>query len=439
MKGKKSKLVKSLHNNRVKIATTLTCLVLCAAILFTTVSAGNTVKIIYNGDEYQVRTLRTDAESIINQSGIDFDRAESYIDTSKLDKHGIITIETVCGVMIIDEDKKTQVNVHGTIEDALNKANITLNKNDEIEGYKTTDYIKPGMVINIKRAVSVMISADGDITTVYVPKGSTIADALNKAVITADDDDIVSKPLDTVITSNTAVKITKIETVERQETQIIKYKTVEQNDNTLAKGKTKIKQTGENGEQIAIYEDKFVNGELVESNLKSTTITKPAVNCVKLVGTKAAAVSASASVSHSKPASGNKTNSSGGNKGVKYASSVKTISTFTPPASLKLTSSGAPATYKKKLVGRATAYHCGTTTATGAAVRPGVVAVDPREIPYHSKMWIVSNDKKYVYGYCSAEDTGGFIYSTDVLVDLYMPTLNSCYDFGSRQVTVYVL
>lgn len=435
MNGKSKENGSFIKKHRTKIATTVMCLILCVATLITTVSASNTVKIIYNGEEYVVKTLRTDVDDIISQSGIEYDKDTNYVDASDFEEYGIIVIDSVCKVTFIDEGKSITVKTHGTVEDALKEAKITLGENDELEGAKKEDYLTGGLVVTVRRAVSVMISADGDITTTYVLKGSTIKDALDKAVITADDDDIISKPLDTVINSNTAVKITRISLVERTETQVVEFKTKEEKTKSLAKGKTQIKQEGVNGEQEAIYEDKFVDGELVESTLKSTKITKEPVDCIKLVGTKVAAVSANASASGAKGAS----TTAGG---VKLASGVRTISVFTPPASLELTKNNIPTSYKKKYVGNATAYHCGTHTATGAAVKAGIVAVNPKQIPYHTAMWIVSNDGKFVYGYSYAEDTGGFVNFTGsmtTLCDLYMPTMDDCYAFGRREVTIYIL
>lgn len=436
MNGKSKKKDSFLYRNRARIATTVMCLILCVATLMTTVSASNIVKIIYNGEEREISTLRTDVDEIIKQSGIAFDPKTNYIDTSRFRDYGIIVINTVCGVTFIDEDKTVTVETHGTVKSALAEAGITLDEHDELDGAKLDDYLSEGLVVTIKRAVSVMISADGDITTVYVTKGSTIADALNKAVITADDDDIISKSLDSVINSNTAVKITRISIVERKETETVEFKTVEEKTNKLAKGKTKIKQEGIDGQQEAVYEDKYIDGELVESNLKATKITKEPVDCIKLVGTKAAAISANAKASAG--ASGAKTTKGG----VKLASGVRTISVFTPPTSLKLTSDNIPTSYKKKITGNATAYYGGTITATGASVKPGIVAVNPRQIPYHTPMWIVSNDGKFVYGYSFAEDTGGFVNFTGsmtTLCDLYMNTYDDCCAFGRRAVTIYIL
>lgn len=438
MNGKSKKENSFFFRNRTRIATTVICIVLCAATLITTVSATNTVKVIYNGKEHEVRTLRSDVDDIIEQSGIKYDKLKNYVDSSLLEDRGIIIIDSVCKVSIVDGDRTITLKTHGLVKDALKEANIKLGEHDELDGVTLEDNLISGMTIKVLRGVSVMISADGDITTVYVTKGSTVEDALNKAVITADDDDIISKPLTTVIDSNTAVKITRISVVERKETQKIKFKTKEEKSNKLEKGKEEIKQKGVNGEQEAIYEDKYVDGKLVESNLKSKKVLKKPVECIKIVGTKAAAVSASAKRAAGSGAKGAATTSGG----VKLASGVTTMSYFTPPASLQLTSDNVPTTYRQKLVGNATAYYGGTITATGASVKPGIVAVNPNQIPYHTPMWIVSNDGKFVYGYSFAEDTGGFIYFTGskaTLCDLYMNTYDDCCSFGRRAVTIYIL
>lgn len=39
---------------------------------------------------------------------------------------------------------------------------------------------------------------------------------------------------------------------------------------------------------------------------------------------------------------------------------------------------------------------------------PGHIAVNPKQFPYGTELYIVSLDGKFVYGYCMAADTGGF-------------------------------
>lgn len=116
------------------------------------------------------------------------------------------------------------------------------------------------------------------------------------------------------------------------------------------------------------------------------------------------------------------------------------ISQMQPPSSLTFDENGVPENYLYCIEGKSTAYYGGYMTATGSAVRPGVVAVDPREIPYGTEMWIVSADGRYVYGFARAEDTGGFIYwPKGATVDLYMNTYADCCVWGWRGVKIYVL
>ena len=114
------------------------------------------------------------------------------------------------------------------------------------------------------------------------------------------------------------------------------------------------------------------------------------------------------------------------------------ISDIPVPDDILFDENGIPLNYSRKLTGRSTAYCMGHTTATGTSVHEGVVAVNPRIIPYGSKMYIVANDGS-VYGYSSAEDTGGFIYWDNApIVDLYVNTTSFAYQWGNRGVTIYI-
>lgn len=91
---------------------------------------------------------------------------------------------------------------------------------------------------------------------------------------------------------------------------------------------------------------------------------------------------------------------------------------------------------------KATAYThtdagCNKITATGTIVHVGTVAVDPRYIPYGTRMFIITNTGSYVYGKGTAEDCGGGIKGKQV--DLYFPTTKECFQFGVRGCTIYFL
>ena len=104
--------------------------------------------------------------------------------------------------------------------------------------------------------------------------------------------------------------------------------------------------------------------------------------------------------------------------------------------------SGEVLTYYKTDTFHATAYTqydegCNATTATMTPVHWGVVAVDPRVVPYGTRMYIVDADGRSVYGLATAEDCGGGIKGHRM--DLYMNTLTEAFRYGRRDVTVYFL
>ena len=99
-------------------------------------------------------------------------------------------------------------------------------------------------------------------------------------------------------------------------------------------------------------------------------------------------------------------------------------------------------TYSGTMQVLATAYShtepgCDWYTATMTRVRVGTVAVDPRVIPYGTRMFIVSNDGEYIYGVSTAEDCGGAI--KNKRIDLYYPTMYEVNQFGARDATIYFL
>ena len=91
--------------------------------------------------------------------------------------------------------------------------------------------------------------------------------------------------------------------------------------------------------------------------------------------------------------------------------------------------------YKKKIYGEATAYTWGGgasgTTSLGLWPKRGIAAVDPRMIPYYTKMYIPG------YGMAIAGDTGGAIVGHRI--DLFMDSLYECYQWGRRDVEIYIL
>ncbi len=87
-----------------------------------------------------------------------------------------------------------------------------------------------------------------------------------------------------------------------------------------------------------------------------------------------------------------------------------------------------------------TAYSSsGGRGASGLGLYCGTVAVNPRVIPYGTRLFITSPDQSFVYGFAIATDTGTALMDGRADIDLYFATNAECRRFGRRALDVYIL
>ena len=159
-----------------------------------------------------------------------------------------------------------------------------------------------------------------------------------------------------------------------------------------------------------------MNGVSVKKTITSQKVIKKAVSAEKVVGTRTV------------------------NGAVTNSSQIKSVSVLVPNSPIALDAKGNPVNYKKKMTVKATAYtYTGNRCSTGVSPKPGYIAVNPKVIPYGTKLYIKSPDGKIVYGYAIAADTGGFVKYRPTGIDLFMTTHSACTSFGIRNMEVYVL
>ncbi len=411
----------SFIRSKAKLVMLVVIAILCSATIYAAAANSDTITVEVDGVTSQVVTMRTDAEEILAQVGIEITE-DDIVDLSAFVSGEDSTIKVYKSHKFTIKDgnsEPVECIGNGTVGFALIQNGFTL-KDGDIVNVSSEDMLSDDLEIAITRAFDVKLVVDNETIDIRIA-GGKVSDAIDKAVVTIDDDDIISIPLDSALEPDMIIRITRVETKVRVETVTMKYNTITKKDNTMFTDQAKIEVKGVNGQQTITYHDRYVDGELYDSRAVSSVIDVKPTDEVKIVGTKKRAESF----------------------GSTYVlpNGRKTISTLKPPATVQF-DGNAPVSYRYKLVGTASAYSGPGRTATGKGVRPGYIAVNPKQIPYGTKMWIVSNDGRYVYGYASAEDTGGFTKWTGnraTICDLYFPDRASMNAFGRRQVTIYVL
>ena len=265
--------------------------------------------------------------------------------------------------------------------------------------------------LSLKSGTAVSIAYNGAVISA-VSRQETVTALLSRMGVKPGPLDMVAVDLSTAaIRITVASDITFYEkVVEEKQPEIIR-----QANSSMGQGTEKVIQEGNAGTVTATYEVIYANGQEV-SRQRVDENDDTSVPRIVEYGTSVASIGNQERVSKVTP------DGTGGG-----------TLTF---------GSGATLAYSKVITCTATAYTTGhdgvgTRTSTGTRVRHGTVAVDPKTIPYGTKMYIVTSDGSIVYGVAAAEDTGGGMHGNRL--DLYYDTYNECIQFGRRTCTVYIL
>ena len=406
-----------LHGAAFRLLTAVVAVTFIFSATVTSFAYSNGIKTVTVTDGTRTKSVSTkldDPEEIVRAAGFALS-ANDEISTKAFspESGGIITVNRAKTVRVIDNNRIVYCIGYNTLGNTLRERGF--GTDDSIDSSVPLDEnVFDGMQVVINRAFPVTVVADGEETTLYT-MGSSVSDLLDEAGVEVGEEDDVSRTLTSDVSDEATITVDRVEYTERTEKEEIPFETVTETSADMFEGDKKVVTEGEKGEKEKVYKDKFVNGELESSELISETTTKEPVKEVVQIGAK------------KRPAL------------IKFRNGVEPISDFEVPSYVKLDSNGLPKNYVDYLEGAATAYTNDPQTSTGRKPQQGIVAVDPNEIPYGSELYIVSKDGQFVYGYAIAGDTGGFIYSTNNIADLYMDTYDMCCEWGRRDVAIYVI
>ena len=289
-------------------------------------------------------------------------------------------------------------------ETVLEQLGLSLNQNDTY----TTQVVEGAAAITVCRAQKITVHYHGQ-TTLVTSFGETAGELLSRLGLDVTGEDVVSHGLEEETYDGMELRVDRPEILRQVYTAAIHHPVSRCSDPTLPVGTEAVLTPGTDGEMRCTAEITYLGGQEASRQVLSETVTRQPVAEIIAVGT----------------------------------GSAPTVSEKPVIADGRITlPTGEVLTYTRTDTVRATAYThtdrgCDTVTATGTRVHRGTAAVDPRFIPYGTRMFIVSSDGSYVYGIAAAEDCGGDIKGDRM--DLYLPTHAQCTAFGRRVCTVYFL
>ncbi|TYQ16818.1 UNVERIFIED_CONTAM: hypothetical protein Cloal_3393 [Acetivibrio alkalicellulosi] len=326
----------------------------------------------------------------------------------------VICFLSVIGVFL-HESKDVIINTEGnlmiirsmnnTVKEVLHENKVQISDYDYISlPFEQKLQKKNINIINIKKAVPVIVEVDGEITTVMTLK-DTVGEALKEEPVKLFyNDKIIGAERDDKVVGNMEVKVVRVSYETIIENEIIPYEVIERESSKMDIGEQSVVEEGKEGLIEKQYFVKYEDGKETERELQTERILEEPSRKIIEYGTV---------VSH-------------------------------------VTSRGERFRYKDVIDMRATAYtasyectgktpdhpHFGITY-TGIRAKRGVVAVDPKVIPLGTRLYIEGIGGVPDYGYALAADIGSAVKGNKV--DLYMDDLDSVRQWGVRNVRVYIL
>ncbi len=311
-----------------------------------------------------------------------------------------------CAYTVLDGEKSQTVKTFSRdIAGILEKAQVSLGQWDVYTEEKTAD----GTIITVHRAQAVTLTVAGTEQTVYT-QPETVGQLLARLEVATEAPWQVSVALTEQTRDGMQIRVDRIEEKPHTQLEEIAYGIMYCKDPSLPQGQEEVIRPGTNGQQENIGQAVFVNGQIESVTVSETVLISEPVSQIVAVGT--------------------------GEKEGQPRQYPLVGDNFL------VTADGQCLYYSSVDTYNATAYTAWVadvkgTTACGTPARVGAVAVDPKVIPYFTKMYIVSEDGVFDYGIASAEDCGGAVKGK--IIDLYFNTLADCYAFGRRDILVYFL
>ena len=324
-----------------------------------------------------------------------------------------------------------QITIHTTYAtdpaDVLDEAGLELGTDDTY-----TTQLGLGMSeITIQRMQVVNI-VYGKNTLTVTTYGETVESLLNRLNFKLTEDDVLSEAMSAMTYDGMTLTVKRSVSAEETYTVAIPFETEYCYDSSIAEGEQVVLTKGVEGQLQCKASVHYVDGKEVSRTLISEKVVSQPVNALIAIGTGVKLPDYPPETLPTEPP-------------------TKPAPTPEAPPVEKLpiigentitTPEGEVLTYTKAEQFVATAYHntdpgCTIWTSTGTLCRVGAIAVDPRVIPYGTRMYIVTNDGRYVYGIATAEDCGSAIKGNRV--DLYYNSVAECDRFGIRDCTIYFL
>ncbi|MCY4526247.1 MAG: ubiquitin-like domain-containing protein [Anaerolineaceae bacterium] len=279
-----------------------------------------------------------------------------------------------------------------TVGEALLENGVALREGDVLHPPAATSLVA-NMTLQLRRALPLTLHADGESRPLRLP-GETVAEALAAAGVQLADEDYSIPPGDTTLVAGMQLRVIRVREELVYERETLSHRTLTQADPELELDQRRVLQQGQDGIRGLPQRIRYENGAEVSRETGAAEMLQEPMDHIIGLGSK-----------------------------------IVLRSINTPQG---------PRQFWRVLRMKATSYHPGsvgnsTTTATGAFLRKGIVASNPKVIPYGTEVYVEG------YGVGSMEDTAAAWYVRQQPMFIDLGYSDADFQSWSKWVDVYLL
>ena len=324
----------------------------------------------------------------------------------------------------------------------FSKAELILNARDEAlsgQGEEGLDESGVDYAYHEDRVggITVNVMVDGEVRSFTVGADADLDEILEAAELTLSDLDRIEGSYGDFTDANSLASlnldIIKVEERITKEYIPIPFDSILRTNANLDKGTKRVVSEGVNGTREITWKSVYENGERVSLTKVGDYVSAQPVSRIVEEGTRVPATPTPTPKPTPKAETTPKAEASpNGDAGASPESHTKDDFTYVRVLEMKATAY----TSSYEDTGKRPGDPLYGMTYTGMKAQYGVVAVDPKVIPLHSRLYIEipgSND----YGFAVAGDIGGAVKGN--IIDLYFETKEEARAFTTKKVIVYIL
>ena len=367
------------------------------------ISRARSVLLSVDGATHILRTLHSDPAAILADAGLQVAAGDALlVNGLRLDPAQAIAAPAPVTHLGLQRQQtfrlregamtRTLRSSGRTVGEALFEAGITLYLADDLQPPPDT-VLAAGMQVQLTRAQPLTIVADG-VSLETRTRGMRVADALDAAGLLLAGLDYSIPQEDAPLQPGMLVRVIRVHEEIEYEQEIVPHKTLTQADADLELDHRRVLQQGQDGIRGLPQRIRYENGVEVSREVGAEQVLQEPRDHIIGLGSK-----------------------------------IVLRSVNTPQG---------PRQYWRVLRMKATSYHPGsvggsTTTATGATLRKGIIAANPRVIPYGTEVYVAG------YGIGSMQDTAAAWYVQQQPLFIDLGYSDADYRPWSQWVDVYLL